>query len=203
MVLELCSDSLCNVLHNSKLQLGEKKIVDMCIQIASALDYLHSQTPAVVHRDVKSHNVLVTDHFEMKLCDFGLVSTKVATAGTPAYMAPELLRSGLFSRKVDIFAFAVLSWEMFSRSIPFASWDAQEIRTYILDGKRLKLPHSGYPKQCGKLIDRCWDEDPDRRPEFSAIVRALKRIHGTLRETSHVQETDCDSFDQLCTVTRN
>ena len=52
------------------------------------MEYLHSQSPAVIHRDLKSLNVLRAHDGSMKLCDFGLVGTQITQAGTPAYMAP-------------------------------------------------------------------------------------------------------------------
>lgn len=52
------------------------------------MEYLHHQEPAIIHRDLKSLNVLKAFDGSMKLCDFGLVNTKSATAGTPQYMSP-------------------------------------------------------------------------------------------------------------------
>ena len=63
-------------------------------------------------RDLKSHNLLVADNDELKLCDFGLVSTKVTQAGTPAYMCPELLEGKPFSKNVDVYSFGILMWEV-------------------------------------------------------------------------------------------
>ena len=82
--------------------------------------FLHSRAPPVVHRDLKSHNVLLTADGRCKLCDFGLVNVREVSAGTPNYMAPELLLSKPYSTPVDVFAFAVLLNELFTREVP---WD--------------------------------------------------------------------------------
>ena len=58
------------------------------IDVASAMEYLHALNPAIIHRDLKSHNVLRSHNGVYKVCDFGLVKVKHTTAGTPAYMAP-------------------------------------------------------------------------------------------------------------------
>lgn len=52
------------------------------------MEYLHSISPAIIHRDLKSHNILRAENGAYKVCDFGLVKVKHTTAGTPAYMAP-------------------------------------------------------------------------------------------------------------------
>ena len=63
------------------------------------MHYLHGLDQPVIHRDIKSGNVLVDDVTgDAKLCDFGLASTKVVTAGTPAYMAPELLQGKPYNK---------------------------------------------------------------------------------------------------------
>ena len=74
----------------------------MCQEAALGLKYLHHELePSIVHRDVKSHNVLVGPGGEMKICDFGLVQTKVTEAGTPNYMAPELFEVCAMSQVVS------------------------------------------------------------------------------------------------------
>lgn len=65
----------------------------MATDIASAMEYLHAQIPTIIHRDLKSHNVLRASNGSLKICDFGLVMVKNTTAGTPAYMAPELIEN--------------------------------------------------------------------------------------------------------------
>ena len=63
------------------------------IDVSSAMEYLHSLRPCIIHRDLKSHNVLQSYQGTLKICDFGLVSVRNAQAGTPAYMAPELIQN--------------------------------------------------------------------------------------------------------------
>ena len=84
--------------------------------------FLHSRAPPVVHRDLKSHNVLLTADGRCKLCDFGLVNMREVSAGTPNYMAPELLLSKPYSTPVDVFAFAVLLNELFTREVPWVGY---------------------------------------------------------------------------------
>ncbi|KAG0217517.1 hypothetical protein BGW41_000555, partial [Actinomortierella wolfii] len=98
-------------------------------EIASGLEYIHYKN--ILHRDLKSANVLLTSRKEVKLCDFGLAVVKglstipenVALCGTIRWMAPELLDgSPQYSTKSDIYAFGMVMWEMAAMCTkPFAS----------------------------------------------------------------------------------
>ena len=68
---------------------------------------------------------------QIKLCDFGLVSTKVTTAGTPNYMAPELLEDRPISKPVEVYAFGLVLWEMLARQVPFAGWRTADIKDTV------------------------------------------------------------------------
>ena len=70
-------------------------------------------------------------HTQVKLCDFGLVTTRATTAGTPNYMAPELLEDLPFSKAVDVYAFGIVLWEMFARKVPFHGWRATDIKEQV------------------------------------------------------------------------
>ncbi|KAI5072870.1 hypothetical protein GOP47_0012976 [Adiantum capillus-veneris] len=92
--------------------------------VASALQYLHSGLgDCVLHRDVKAANVLLTDDFQSMLCDFGLArlishsqadAITMTAAGTTGYIAPEVVFSGKFSDKADVYGFGVLALEVAS-----------------------------------------------------------------------------------------
>ena len=68
---------------------------------------------------------------QVKLCDFGLVTTRATTAGTPNYMAPELLGDAPFSKAVDVYAFGVVLWELFARKVPFMGWRPADIKEQV------------------------------------------------------------------------
>ena len=82
-VMEMCECSLYDILHVRREKLSEKDCVHMLTDVGAALEYLHAQKPAIIHRDVKSHNILRGFDGSLKLCDFGLVKVKSAQAGTP------------------------------------------------------------------------------------------------------------------------
>jgi serine/threonine protein kinase len=120
------------------------------------MEYLHSLNPPIIHRDLKSLNILRDFRGSFKICDFGLVCNKTIAAGTPSYMAPELLENKRYTKTVDSYAFAVLLWEIFSGDIPFNRLDVPEIRDRVIAGKRPTIPSYGFPPGIVDLINRAW-----------------------------------------------
>jgi len=154
-VMEICECSLYSLLHVDRVSFNEKENITMATDIAYAMEYLHAQTPAIIHRDLKSHNVLRAYNGSMKVCDFGLVMNKNTTAGTPCYMAPELFENRSFNKTVDVYAFGVLLWELFAMELPFKMLDVQEIRRRVCNGERPRIPSYCSPRVT-RLIERCW-----------------------------------------------
>jgi serine/threonine protein kinase len=120
------------------------------------MEYLHSQRPCIIHRDLKSHNVLRSFNGAIKLCDFGLVKVRNTRAGTPAYMAPELINGATFNKSVDVYSFGILLNEIFSMRIPFYGVGIDDLRERVLEGDRPSLPAYGCSQRCIQIIKRCW-----------------------------------------------
>ncbi|KOM34276.1 hypothetical protein LR48_Vigan02g042600 [Vigna angularis] len=114
----LSRGSLYELLHmpNVGSSLSERCRLKMAYDVASGMNYLHQMRPPIVHRDLKSPNLLVDDSYTVKVCDFGLSRTKANTflssktaAGTPEWMAPEVIRGELSNEKCDVFSFGVVA----------------------------------------------------------------------------------------------
>ncbi|CAH9094942.1 unnamed protein product [Cuscuta europaea] len=92
--------SLFRIIHRPHSQIDEKRRIKMALDVAMGMNCLHTSTPTIVHRDLKSPNLLVDNDWNVKVCDFGLSRLKhntflssKSTAGTPEWMAPEVLRN--------------------------------------------------------------------------------------------------------------
>eukprot|EP01036_Dinobryon_divergens_P032656 gene32656-42296_t len=179
-VMELCECSLYKLLHVERYRFSMRDNIQMAIDVASAMEYLHSLSPPIIHRDLKSLNILKAFNGSLKICDFGLVKNKNTTAGTPAYMAPELLENRSYNKSVDVYAFGILLWELLSGSIPFQHLSIADIRQRVLSEDR---PPTNYAYTTGRnlrLINSCWSHDAKSRPTFTEVVDELIAIEQTL-----------------------
>eukprot|EP00188_Purpureofilum_apyrenoidigerum_P001864 Plantae.Rhodophyta-Purpureofilum_apyrenoidigerum.ctg20772.p1 GENE.Plantae.Rhodophyta-Purpureofilum_apyrenoidigerum.ctg20772~~Plantae.Rhodophyta-Purpureofilum_apyrenoidigerum.ctg20772.p1 ORF type:complete len:842 (-),score=151.41 Plantae.Rhodophyta-Purpureofilum_apyrenoidigerum.ctg20772:243-2768(-) len=150
--------------------------------IAKGMEYLHAQFPVIIHRDLKSPNVLLgTNVHEVKVTDFGLSRLLVEThcntgpGGTPEWMAPELLRQDRFDGQSDVFSFGVILWELVMCEKPWRNDHPMQIVFKVGSrGEKLQVPHD---VECipefEDMIQRCFQDDPTRRPKFQVLTAEL------------------------------
>lgn len=186
-VMELCRESLYASLHERQHEPPPPQLdlVRYAMETAEALSYLHNiLSPSVIHRDLKSLNLLIAHDGHIRVCDFGLVRAKKSKAGTPAYMAPELLRERPFNKKVDVWAFGMVLWEFFAREIPFFGMPPGQISDDIARGVRPELPIPGCPEVLQSQMKRCWEEDAYKRPDFDILSKELFELLQQLQDQS-------------------
>ena len=145
-------------------------------QIASAVAHVHAH--GVVHRDIKSCNILLDRERQVvKIADFGLsrhVATQgksmTAATGTFRWMAPELLSgNGKYGTAVDVYSFGVVIYEMVSGLLPFPLLSPVEAAVRVVrDNLRPDLPDS-VPSELAAAVKRCWDADVAKRPAASEL----------------------------------
>jgi serine/threonine protein kinase len=152
--------------------------IEILEHTAVALTFLHAR--GIIHRDVKTHNVLLSPHLEVKVCDFGLARMRselmtgtMQFAGTPQYMSPEQFRQQRYSEKVDVFAYGTLLWEAMAQDIPFANLDVQDIRDKVLNGQMLDIPRST-PPLVQSSIQACWTLSQESRPYMAEVLARIR-----------------------------
>jgi serine/threonine protein kinase len=151
--------------------------------ISRGMRYLYSQ--GVQHRDLKCANCLLNGEGRVKVVDFGLsrceelktaATTTLRLAGTPAFMAPEFLDENPFSEASDVYSFAIVMWEIWSRQIPWGGLQPMVIMRKVVDkGERPPVP-AGMPAELRDLMCRCWADKADDRPTFSEIATLLEGV---------------------------
>ncbi|XP_034601459.1 serine/threonine-protein kinase CTR1 isoform X2 [Setaria viridis] len=173
--------------HSARENLDERRRLSMAFDVAKGMNYLHKRNPPIVHRDLKSPNLLVDKKYTVKVCDFGLSRLKANTflssktaAGTPEWMAPEVLRDEPSNEKSDVYSFGVILWELMTLQQPWSNLNpAQVVAAVGFKGRRLEIPSSVDPKVAA-LIESCWVREPWRRPSFASIMESLKPLIKTL-----------------------
>ncbi|XP_028107190.1 serine/threonine-protein kinase EDR1-like isoform X3 [Camellia sinensis] len=153
-----------------------ENIEDFCNEISILRGLMCIHRMKIAHRDLKSANCLVDKHWTVKICDFGLsrvLTTRpmrdASSAGTPEWMAPELIHNEPFTEKCDIFSLGVIIWELCTLNRPWEGIPSvQVVYAVANDGLRLEIPEG----PLGKLIADCWSE-PDERPSCEDILSRL------------------------------
>ena len=171
--------SVYDMIHaGAEIELDERLRLLMARQIARAMQYLHSRN--LIHRDLKSLNLLVNTRFEIKICDFGLSRVidknqpMTSNIGTVAWIAPEIFSNKkLYTEKADVYSYGIILWELLTRQMPFAEAEAFTIPVLVTKGKRPTLPKK-VPKDYGKLMEKCWHQKGEKRPSFDEIVLRLE-----------------------------
>ncbi|GMF54197.1 unnamed protein product [Phytophthora fragariaefolia] len=157
--------------------------------ISNALVYLHSMSPIVLHRDLKSLNVLLTEDLQAKVSDFGLSretsfdETMTSGVGTLLWTAPEVLRGERYSEKADIYSFGVVLAELDTCMPPYAFTQGGRKNKGKNDMDWVPLIASGRasppfrpdcPRAIRDLAAQCLDQDPSKRPPAMQIVYMLR-----------------------------
>ncbi|KAM6592955.1 hypothetical protein CsatA_000658 [Cannabis sativa] len=181
----LSRGSLYRLLHKSGARevLDERRRLSMAYDVAKGMNYLHRRNPPIVHRDLKSPNLLVDKKYTVKVCDFGLSRLKANTflssksaAGTPEWMAPEVLRDEPSNEKSDVYSFGIILWELATLQQPWTNLNAAQVVAAVgFRGKRLEIPRDLKP-QIASLIEACWANEPWKRPSFASIMDSLRPL---------------------------
>lgn len=162
----------------------------IAIHTANALVYLHSLQPMVLHRDLKSKNILLSEHLDAKLADFGVSRehadmTMTAGVGTSLWMAPEVLMGERYDDKADVFSFGVVLAELDTHSLPYRHAKQSSTGVTLSETAILQMVSVGtlrveFSKEVLPSIRAlglaCVDMDPRARPTAAEVLYRLTRI---------------------------
>eukprot|EP00727_Mastigamoeba_balamuthi_P010555 m51a1_g6121 putative serine threonine kinase (1028) ;mRNA; f:149691-154461 len=165
----------------SSHQLEKQQGIAILASTCSALMFLHQSR--ILHRDLKSSNILLGKNMEVKVSDFGMAAVKMVNktstlSGSIAWVAPEVLGSATYSEASDVYSFGIIMNEILTCEIPFKNLNKIAVVREVLQGQR-----PGFPKQLGSystnyvdLMCSCWNHIPNGRPSFKAISEKLAVI---------------------------
>ncbi|NWH48350.1 FES kinase, partial [Fregata magnificens] len=184
IVMELVQGGdFLSFLRSEGPHLRVKELIKMTENAAAGMEYLESKH--CIHRDLAARNCLVTEKNTLKISDFGMSREEedgiyASTAGMKQipvkWTAPEALNYGRYSSESDVWSFGILLWEAFSLgAIPYTNLSNQQTREAVEQGVRLDPPEQ-CPEEVYRLMQRCWEYDPCKRPSFSTIHQDLIAI---------------------------
>ncbi|KAD2806035.1 hypothetical protein E3N88_39412 [Mikania micrantha] len=164
-----------------RLSLGEYR------RAVSWSKYLVS-SGGILHRDLKSENLLLGEDMCLKVADFGIscLESQCGSAkgftGTYRWMAPEMIREKKHTKKIDVYSFAIVLWELLTALTPFDDMTPEQAAFAVCQkNARPPLPDS-CPTVFRQLISRCWSSKPEKRPGFDEIVRILEKYTDCVEE---------------------
>lgn len=180
LVMEyLPNGNLFRLLNNGRT-LSWRDRFRIAADTALGLQHLHEAN--VLHRDIKSLNILLDRDSRAKLCDFGLATLKASSTlsdpkGTVAWMAPEILEGGDPTKAADIYGLGMVFWELATRRLPYqkagraaVGWIMKGIQEEILESDKC-------PEKFAQIIRACWQKDPAKRPTASVIAEQLAVLY--------------------------
>ncbi|XP_047228657.1 tyrosine-protein kinase Fer isoform X2 [Girardinichthys multiradiatus] len=183
IVMELVpGGDFLSFLRKKKDELKTKQLVRFAVDAAAGMAYLESKN--CIHRDLAARNCLVGENNVLKISDFGMsrqeddgVYSSSGLKQIPIkWTAPEALNYGRYSSESDVWSYGILLWETFSLGVcPYPGMTNQQAREQVEKGYRMSCPQR-CPDDVYKVMQRCWQYNPEDRPKFSELQRDLAAI---------------------------
>ncbi|KAG6774776.1 hypothetical protein POTOM_022145 [Populus tomentosa] len=180
--------SMYDFLRKQKGSLSLQCLLRVAIDVSKGMHCLHQNN--IVHRDLKSANLLMDENGVAKVADFGVARVQdqsgvmTAETGTYRWMAPEVIEHKPYDHKADVFSFGIVLWELLTGKLPYEHLSPLQAAVGVVhQGLRPSIPSHSHPK-LAELLERCWQQDPSLRPDFSEILELLQQLDRMVADES-------------------
>jgi serine/threonine protein kinase len=194
IVLEYCELKTLKSFIEKNLKLLKWKLkLKLLLDVSKGMEYIHFKK--LIHRDLKLENVLISKGLIAKITNFDISREsdindkhKTIKCGTSLYMAPEVVTSGDYDQKCDVFSFAIMMFQLLTKKIDNIYQDTisndnvlnVELQVAINPNFRPLIPKKYLEKkkyfEFIELMKKCWNQDPKERPSFNDITMTLQKI---------------------------
>ncbi|KAJ3676826.1 hypothetical protein LUZ60_002550 [Juncus effusus] len=164
--------------NKRKKKIPLKIAVRLALDVAKGMAYLHNL--GFIHADLRSTNLIIMPDKSVKIVGFEILQIELkpekmtAENTTYRWMAPEMIQHRSYNQKADVYSFGIVLWELVTGKLPFENMTAVQAAYVIVNnGTRPIVPHD-CPYMLREIMTRCWDSDPDSRPEFTEVIRMLE-----------------------------
>mmetsp|Transcript_20399 Transcript_20399/g.30341 ORF Transcript_20399/g.30341 Transcript_20399/m.30341 type:complete len:567 (+) Transcript_20399:69-1769(+) len=171
--------ALTDIIFANEHEIKESHVACVCKVVLEGLEYLHNRSDPIIHRDIKSDNILVSTDGRIKITDFGFSAqlsnnqTKRQTvAGTSYWMAPEVIKGEMYGPKVDVWSLGIMAHEMWEGEPPYMDKDPIKALFLIVSKGRPEFKKaSKLSSEFKDFVNQCTRMEPDQRPSSTDLLK--------------------------------